>query len=172
MTPVKVTIRRSITAELPSKPVLPASLVVQRAQAEESTELAALLHSAYPTEGWEPEATKQEVFYDKTVKAPMVVVSKNRILATASLQIRTNTPEHGWVRWVATTPDRRREGLAQTLVIRLLAIASDANCQEVRLSTTTDLTGAIRMYLNLGFEPLVTNKKESDVWDRLFLRLK
>ena len=99
MTPVKVTIRRSITAELPSNPVLPASLVVQRAQAEESTELAALLHSAYPTEGWEPEATKQEVFYDKTVKAPMVVVSKNRILATASLQIRSDTPEHGWVRW-------------------------------------------------------------------------
>ena len=124
MTPVKVTIRRSITAELPSKPVLPASLVVQRAQAEESTELAALLHSAYPTEGWEPEATKQEVFYDKTVTAPMVVVSKNRILATASLQIRTNTPEHGWVRWVATTPDRRREGLAQTLVISCLLYTS------------------------------------------------
>ena len=172
MPPVKVTMRRSITSELRSIPVLPVSLEVRHAQAKESTALATLLHCAYPTENWEPEATKQELFYDKTVKAPMVVVSENRILATASLQIRSDTPEHGWVRWVATTPDRRREGLAQTLVIRLLAIASDAGCQEVRLGTTTDLTGAIRMYLNLGFEPLVTIKKEQDVWDQLFPQLK
>ena len=40
-----------------------------------------------------------------------------------SLQIRPDVPECGWVRWVATELDRRREGLARALVIGVLAMA-------------------------------------------------
>lgn len=151
--------------------VLPAPTIIRRAQVDEAEQLAALLGRAYPTENWEPVGTEQEVFHDETVKAPLVAVAQGLIIATASLQILPDTPERGWVRWVATDLNRRREGLARALVIRLLEIAVDECCREVRLNTTTDLLGAIAMYLKLGFQPLVITKEEKHVWDRVNARL-
>jgi hypothetical protein len=51
------------------------------------------------------------------------VPAEGRLVATASLQVRPDVPECGWVRWVATDLDRRREGLARALVIGVLAMA-------------------------------------------------
>ncbi len=169
--PAKVTMRRSTSIEAPAVRVLPATLTMRRARIEESKELAGLLGGAYPAEDWEPVATENELFHDKTVVAPMVIVSGKQILATASLQIRSSAQNYGWLRWVATKPDRQRQGLAQSLVIRLLTIAADAQCREVRLNTTTDLSGAITLYLRLGFEPLVTDKEERGIWDSVLAQL-
>ena len=170
--PVSVTMCRSTIGTVPSNSVLPEPLEVRRAQVEESAELASLLGGAYPDEIWEPIATRQEMFFDETVKAPMVVASESQILATASLQIRSDAPECGWIRWVATKPERRRQGLAQSLVNTLIAIASDAGCREIRLNTTTDLAGAIAMYLKSGFEPLVRSDEEQCTWDRVFSEIR
>jgi len=168
---VPVKLKRLTIDSVPVVPKLPASLVVRQAQADESKQLAAVLARAYPNEAWEPAETEQEIFFDETVKAPLIVTQGSRILATASLQIRTDSPECGWVRWVATEPDRRRQGLAQTLIVSLLEIAADSECVQIHLRTTTDLSGAIAMYLKLGFEPLIANRQEQDLWDKMLLQL-
>jgi GNAT superfamily N-acetyltransferase len=71
------------------------------------------------------------------------------------------------VRWVATDLSRRREGLARALVIGVLAMARQAGCREARLRTQTYPLAAIPLYLQLGFEPLVTGDPEREVWERV-----
>ena len=96
-----------------------------------------------------------------------MVAAEGRLLATASLQVRPDAPECGWVRWVATELDRRREGLARALVIGVLAMARQAGCREARLRTQTYPLAAIPLYLQLGFEPLVRGDPEREVWERV-----
>src|SRR5919206_2452151 len=168
--PIAVAMRRPTLLGVPAMPILPASLIVRRARVEEAGALAALLGRAYPTETWDAAGTERELFGDETVRATLVVSAEGRLLATASLQVRPDAPECGWVRWVATEQDRRREGLARALVIGVLATAGQAGCREARLRTTTDRLAAIALYLQLGFEPLVMGDGEREAWERV-LRL-
>jgi GNAT superfamily N-acetyltransferase len=170
--PVDVTMRRPTLFGVPAMPILAAPLVVRRAQVEEAGALAALLGRAYPTETWDAAGTERELFCDETVRATLVVAAEGRLVATASLQVRPDVPECGWVRWVATDLDRRREGLARALVIGVLAIAEQAGCREARLHTETDRLAAIALYLQLGFEPLVSGDPERGVWERVIRLLR
>jgi GNAT superfamily N-acetyltransferase len=129
--------------------------------------LAALLGRAYPAESWDAAGTERELFRDETVRATLVAAAEGRLVATASLQVRPDVPECGWVRWVATERDRRREGLARALVVGVLAMARQAGCREARLRTQTDPLAAIPLYLQLGFEPLVRSDPEREVWERV-----
>ena len=134
--------------------------------------MAALLGRAFEPESWDAAGTERELFGDETVRATLVVAAAGRLVATASLQVRPDVPEHGWVRWVATDLDRRREGLARTLMIGVLAMAGQAGCREARLQTQPDRVAAIPLYLQLGFEPFVRGNPEREVWARVirFLR--
>jgi mycothiol synthase len=116
--------------------------------------------------------TKHELFGDETIRATLVVAAERRLIATASLQVHPDAPECGWLRWVVTQEDRRREGLARALVIAVLAIAAQAGCREARLRTETDRLAAISLYLQLGFEPLVRSDLERDAGEQVirFLR--
>jgi mycothiol synthase len=165
-----VTMRRPTLVDLPAMPILAAPLVVRRARAEEAGALAALLGRAFEAERWDAAGTERELFCDETVKATLVV-AEGRLVATASLQVRPDLPECGWVRWVATELDRRREGLARALVIGVLAMAGQAGCREARLRTTADRLTAIALYLRLGFEPLVRSDQDREVWERVIRRL-
>jgi mycothiol synthase len=165
--PVDVTMRRATLFGVPAMPILAAPLVVRRAQVEEAGALAALLGRAFEAESWDAAGTERELFCDETVRATLVVAAEGRLVATASLQVRPDVPECGWVRWVATDLDRRREGLARALVIGVLAMARQAGCREARLHTQTDRLAAILLYLQLGFEPLVRGDSEREVWERV-----
>lgn len=166
--PVGVMMRRPTLFDVPAMPIPGAPLIVRRAQVEEAGALAALFGRAYPAETWDVAGTERELFCDETVRATLVVAAEGRLVATASLQVRPDVPECGWVRWVATELERRREGLAQALVIGVLATAGQAGCREARLRTTTDRLAAIPLYLQLGFEPLVRDEAEREVWERVF----
>jgi len=165
--PVNVMMRRPTLSGVPAMPIPAAPLLVRRAHAEGAGALAALLGRAYPAETWDAAGTERELFRDETVRATLVVAAEGRLVATASLQVRHDAPECGWVRWVATERDRRREGLARALVIGVLAAARRAGCREARLRTQTYPPAAIALYLQLGFEPLVTGDAEREVWERV-----
>ena len=165
--PVDVAMRRPTLLGVPAMPILAAPLVVRRARVEEAGALAALLGRVFEAESWDAAGTERELFCDETVRATLVVAAEGRLVATASLQVRPDVPECGWVRWVATDLDRRREGLARALVIGVLAMARQAGCREARLRTQTDPLAAIPLYVQLGFEPLVTGDGEREVWERV-----
>src|SRR5919202_643812 len=170
--PIAVAMRRPTLLGVPAMPILTAPLVIRRAEVAEAGPLAALLGRAYPTETWDAAGTEHELFGDGTVRATLVVAAGGRLIATASLQVHPDAPECGWLRWVATEQDRRREGLARALVIGVLAIAGRAGCREARLHTETDRLAAIALYLELGFEPLVRSDPEGEAWEQVirFLR--
>jgi mycothiol synthase len=170
--PITVAMRRPTLHGVPAMPILASSLILRRAQMEESGPLAALLGRAYPTETWDAAGTEHELFGDETVRATLVVAAEGRLLATASLQAHPDAPGCGWLRWVATEQDWRRQGLARALVIGVLAIAEQAGCREARLHTETDRLAAIALYLQLGFEPLVRSDLEREAWEQVirFLR--
>ena len=165
--PVDVTMRRPTLFGVPAMPMLAAPLVVRRAHVAEAGALAVLLGRAFEAERWEAAGTERELFGDETVRATLVVAAAGRLVATASLQVRPDVPECGWVRWVATERDRRREGLARAVVIGVLALAEQAGCREARLRTSTDRLAAIPLYVQLGFEPLVRDDGERAVWERV-----
>jgi GNAT superfamily N-acetyltransferase len=165
--PVNVMMRRPTLFGVPAMPILAAPLLVRRAHVEEAGALAALLDRAFEAERWDVAGTERELFCDETVRATLVVAAAGRLVATASLQVRPDVPECGWVRWVATDLSRRREGLARAVVIGVLAMAGQAGCREARLRTTTDRLAAIPLYLQLGFEPLVRGDAEREVWERV-----
>lgn len=166
--PVTVKMRRSNAACLLPAPAIPASMIIRRAIVDDASALAELLGHAYPSESWTTEGTEVECFQDNTVKATLVVVDHERMLATASLQVRSDLPEIGQVRWVATALDQRCTGLAKILVTELFGIAETIGCRETRLQTTTNLSGAIALYLQLGFKPLVCSDDERTAWQRVF----
>ena len=145
---------------------------------QEAGVLAALLGRAFENEHWDAPGTELELFADNTVVGTLVAATADKLVATASLQLRAPdaTPEAagptglqdgpcGWLRWVATEQDWRRAGLARALVIDVLGLAAESGCGEVRLKTETDRLGAIKLYLQLGFEPLIVEKDmEVQAW--------
>src|SRR5919199_7023703 len=135
--PVAVTMRRPTLFGVPAMPMLAAPLVVRRAHVAEAGALAVLLGRAFEAERWEAAGTERELFGDETVRGTLVAAAEGRLVATASLQVRPDGPECGWVRWVATELDRRREGLARAVVIGVLALAGQTGCGETRLHTLT-----------------------------------
>jgi len=165
--PVDVAMRRPSLFGVPAMPILAAPLVVRRAQVEDAGALASLLGRAFEAESWDAVGTEHELFFDETVRATLVVAAGEGVVATASLQVRPDGPECGWVRWVTTDLDRRREGLARALVIGVLVMAEQAGCREARLRTQTDRLAAIRLYLQLGFEPFVRSDPEREVWEQV-----
>ena len=162
--PVDVTMRRPTLAGVPAMPALAAPLELRGARVDDAAALATLLRRAYEGEVWESAHVERELLCDPTVRETLVVASGERLIATASLQVRPDTPDCGWVRWVATDPDRRRAGLARALVIGVLGMAARAGCRDARLDTRTDRLAAIQLYLKLGFEPLVTTDACRGVW--------
>jgi GNAT superfamily N-acetyltransferase len=170
--PVNVMMRRPTLDGVPATPILAAPLLVRRAHAGEAAALAALLGQAFEAETWDAAGTERELFGDETVRATLVVAAAGRPVATAALQVRPDAPECGWVRWVATDRDWRRQGLARALVIGVLATAQKAGCREARLRTHSYPLAAIPLYLQLGFEPLVTGDREREVWEQVFRTLR
>ena len=162
-----VAMRRPRLDDLPPVPPLPATMVLRRARVEDAAALATLLGRAYASERWDAALAEHEMFGDVTVKATLVVESERRLLATASLQVRPDAPERGLVRLVATEENRRREGLARALVVGVLALARQAGCRDALLHTESERLAAIALYLQLGFEPLVTSEADREQWEQV-----
>lgn len=169
--PVTVMMRYPALRAIPPTPTLAPPLALRRAHADDAAALTALLADAFPAEHWEAKATEHELFHDPTVRATFVIEDGERLIATASLQVRADAPWCGLVRWVATHASRRRQGLAQAVVVAVLTAAADAGCTEARLRTSTAPLTAVRLYLGLGFEPLVMSDAQGEVWQRVIGRI-
>jgi mycothiol synthase len=158
--PLDVTMRRRTLVGLPPMPRVGEPLEVRRARVEDAGVLASLLGSAYEGETWHAAGVERELLCDPTVRTVLVVAAGRRLVSTASLQVRPESPGSGWVRWVATDPGRRREGLARAVVVGVLELAAQAGCMDAYLDTRVDRLAAIALYVQLGFEPLVAEDCE------------
>ena len=167
MEPARVKMFRS--AELPilkiPKPAIP--VTIRRAHMDDAVRITELCGQAYTNETWTQSSTEAELFQDHTVKAVLVATLGDRLVSTASLQLKGENKQSGQIRWVATEQTMRRQGLAKILVARILKIAVAEGCSETFLYTTTDAPGAIRLYLQLGFNPKVDTDLDREIWIEL-----
>ena len=158
--PADVTMRRRTLVGVPAMPHVGGPLEVRRARVEDAGALSSLLGSAFEGETWDPAGVERELLCDPTVRAVLVVAAGSRLVSTASLQVRPESPGSGRVRWVATNPGWRRKGLARAVVVGVLKLAAQAGCMDAYLETRTDRLAAIALYMKLGFEPLVAEDWE------------
>jgi len=76
--------------------------------------------------------------------------------------------EHwGRLHWVAVHPNYQSKGLSKPLLAEALQRLKDCGHKKVYLRTFTMRNKAINLYLSFGFEPLIRNDFERDVWFEL-----
>lgn len=68
--------------------------------------------------------------------------------------------------WVAVLPEHRGRGLSVSICREVLACARDAGFTRAFLSTEDFRLGAIKTYLRLGFEPVITPEQAAR-WDAI-----
>ena len=83
-----------------------------------------------------------------------------------------NDREYGRIHWVAIVPEEQGKGLAKPMMSaacqRLLALGHT----NAYLDTATVRVPAINLYRLFGFEPVIRDDRERDIWRELALHLK
>lgn len=78
----------------------------------------------------------------------------------------------GRIHWVVLREDYRGKGLAKPLLSFAMYKLAELGHTQAYLTTDTDLIPAINLYLQFGFQPEITTKKDQKVWDIVFKQLK
>ena len=76
-------------------------------------------------------------------------------------------PDGGQLAWVATVPEHRRQGLSAWLCALATARLQREGFRRIFLCTGDDLTGAIRVYLRLGYVPCFYASDQRARWRRI-----
>jgi mycothiol synthase len=155
-------------------PALPIGYSLEQlTSADDAAELGSLLTQAFD-EPWDAERANKELLQASDVHAVYVVRFQDKIVATASSQLRAHrSPTSGYVHWVGTHPDFRGQGLAYALVARVLEDCIARGYKDAYLETQHYRLPAIKTYLRLGFIP-VYKMDERDfqvVWSGIFQNL-
>jgi GNAT superfamily N-acetyltransferase len=76
-------------------------------------------------------------------------------------------PGGGQLAWLATVPAHRRQGLGAWLSALATSRLQREGFRRIFLSTGDDLTGAIRVYLRLGYVPCFYASDQRARWNRI-----
>jgi mycothiol synthase len=77
----------------------------------------------------------------------------------------------GSVHMVAVTPEHRRRGLGRLLVLFALRRFCEQGIARARLQTDDVRLPAIKIYLGLGFRPLLTHESHLERWRKVYRKL-
>ena len=101
-----------------------------------------------------------------------VVDEKGAAVATATAWWRADRlgPDAGCVHWVAVRRTHQGRGIARPLVAEVLRILAAVHGRAV-LETSTERLGAIKVYLDLGFEPDTEAPEAELAWREVAARL-
>ena len=85
--------------------------------------------------------------------------------------LRPDETETGILHMVCVLPEHRGRGLARPLCLAVLHRFRERGFRQVRLNTGDWRLGAIKTYLHLGFQPLITKPEQPPAWDDVARRL-
>ncbi len=85
--------------------------------------------------------------------------------------LRPDETETGILHMVCVLPEHRGRGLAYPLCLAVLHRFRERGFRKVRLNTGDWRLGAIKTYLHLGFQPLITKPEQPQVWSEVARRL-
>ena len=144
-----------------------APIRVRVAAAPDADSLAAVLAGAFPDKDWNSDRAVRTFFDDPTVHTTFLACDTHgKPVATATARVDTvNFPGEGYVHWVATHPDSQRQGLGNILMHRVLQTFADLGLPSAVLETDDHRLPAIRLYLALGFEPVIWHESHAERWE-------
>ncbi len=133
--------------------------------------LAALLAGSFG-EPWDVARVRRDLTEDPTVVRTFVIAEGDRILATASSRLLPDVyPGVGYLHWVASDPERRGEGLGLNVVVAVLHDVAARGLAGCVLETDDDRLSALRLYLGLGFVPVMREPDHELRWSLIFPQL-
>lgn len=92
-------------------------------------------------------------------------------IATTTAAEKAQFPGEGWLRMVASLPSAQGKGAGRLVCLRALYALKEEGYPSVVLSTDDFRLPAIRMYLRLGFQPLMTHESHPERWEKVFAEL-
>lgn len=112
--------------------------------------------------------------YDRIFECRIEELKKRQILLFTedNIAIGTSTAwwtdkyepgNHGLIHWVAIKPDWQAKGLGRPLMLAVLNTLRNFHT-DAYLCTHTHRHRAVRVYLDLGFLPLIRNDEEAKAW--------
>ncbi len=94
------------------------------------------------------------------------------VVGTACAHRGAHTPEGvGYVHMVAVDPSHRGKGLGRALVVAVLRRFRELGYRTATLQTDDFRLSAIKLYLDLGFHPTMTDESHPARWERVLAQL-
>ena len=130
--------------------------VYRRAVADDLDAIMALETALFVNDAWSPELMAAELanpqgFY-------LIAEQGEGVVGYAGLLSPRGAPESD-VQTIAVAPEARRQGIARSLMSRLLAEAVERGARETFLEVRVDNPGAQALYESLGFEGIAVRPR-------------
>lgn len=144
---------------------------VRDATAADANRLAVLLDRSFD-EVWDAGRVHRELLDDVTVVRTIVIEDGEHLIATASTRLLPERyPSRGYLHWVASDPERRGERLGLAVVAAVLLDMAERDLTGCVLETDDDRLSALRLYLGLGFVPVLRDDDHAARWSRIMPQL-
>ena len=99
----------------------------------------------------------------------VLYISKDgRDISTTTAVEKPEFPGEGWFRMVGTRPSARGLGGAKLVCLAALHSLAARGYESTVLSTDDERIPALKLYLSLGFEPLMTHESHPERWEKVF----
>jgi mycothiol synthase len=100
-----------------------------------------------------------------------VALAGDRIVGTASAWRSSRDPEAGYLHMLSVLPDHRGKNLGAALTVETLRYTRNEGLTVQRLLTDDWRRPAIRLYLSLGYVPIIVDATHQGRWQKLGLYL-
>jgi D-xylonolactonase len=117
-------------------------------------------------EPWTPTMVMDELAANERTWAMYVVVLGDLVVATTTAR-QSDEPDLGYVHWVATHPDHTGRRLGYQVSLAVLHEFVRRGATRAILTTDDPRLPAIQTYLNLGFEPDITDASHPERWAKV-----
>ncbi len=169
----QLTMRRPHLADLPESPHLPESYVLREATSADSLGLSALMSAAFEDASWTPERVHRELLDAPNVPETYVIAFHGVAVATASLLLDPERePGTAVLHWVGVHPEHVGRRLGMIVSLAVLKDAAERGLGDSMLLTDDERLPAIKTYMRLGFDPVMTDEGHEGRWTKVYDALK
>lgn len=156
---------RTNLTNLPPLPALADDWVVRRATPADRDGLARVLALAFPEMGWTAGRVDEALLYASDVDETWLIEATGTVVATTSVQNRNRRQtERATIHWVAADPSLTGKGLGNAINVAVLHAMAALGYTSVDLTTDDHRLAAIKTYLKLGFQPVLTDPTHQNRW--------
>jgi len=100
-----------------------------------------------------------------------IAIENDCIVGTASAWRSVHDPDVGYLHMLGVLPDHRGKNLGAALTVETLRYTRNEGLPVQRLLTDDWRRPAIRLYLALGYDPIITDTAHEDRWQKIGLYL-